>query len=94
MLVITSPTLKSGDSAQYLRQKKNPGGPFVSRSFSAFAAEDPSTEAPRVRRYLSLGRTGIEISDISFGSSRLRDPKAVRHAFERGINYSARCVGR
>ena len=42
---------------------------------------------PRVRRYKTLGRTGMEISDISFGSSRMRDPKAVRHAYERGVNY-------
>ena len=42
---------------------------------------------PQVRRYVPLGRTGMEISDISFGSSRMRDPKAVRHAYERGVNY-------
>jgi predicted aldo/keto reductase-like oxidoreductase len=42
---------------------------------------------PRVRRYKALGRTGMEISDISFGSSRMSDPKVVRHAFERGVNY-------
>ncbi len=42
---------------------------------------------PRVRRYPTLGRTGMKISDISFGSSRMRDPKPVRHAYERGVNY-------
>jgi len=42
---------------------------------------------PRVRRYVALGKTGMKISDISFGSSRMSDPKAVRHAFERGVNY-------
>ena len=47
-------------------------------------ANDPET---RVRRYRRLGRTGIEISDISFGSSRMRDPAVVRYAYERGINY-------
>jgi predicted aldo/keto reductase-like oxidoreductase len=50
---------------------------------SAFAADG----APRVRRYVPLGRTGMEISDISFGSSRTSDPDVVRHAFERGVNY-------
>jgi predicted aldo/keto reductase-like oxidoreductase len=51
---------------------------------SADAADDP----PRVRRRVPLGRTGLEISDVSFGSSRLRDDEAlVRHAFDRGINY-------
>jgi hypothetical protein len=40
-----------------------------------------------VQSYRPLGRTGMKISDISFGSSRMRDAKVVRHAFERGINY-------
>jgi len=45
--------------------------------------------APQVRRYSTLGRTGLKISDISFGSSRLSagDENLVRHAFDRGINY-------
>ena len=45
--------------------------------------EDP----PRVRRRVTLGRTGLEISDISFGSGTTEDPEIVRYAFERGINY-------
>jgi predicted aldo/keto reductase-like oxidoreductase len=45
------------------------------------------TEEPRVRRYRKLGRTGLEISDISMGTSRNSDPRVVRHAFDRGINY-------
>ena len=44
-------------------------------------------EAPRVRRLVPLGRTGLEVSDISFGSSRLSDPALVRHAFDRGVTY-------
>ena len=32
--------------------------------------------SPRVRRYVPLGRTGLQISDVSFGSSRLSgEPK-------------------
>jgi len=34
-----------------------------------------------------LGRTGLEISDISFGSSRMTDPDLPRYAFDRGVNY-------
>jgi predicted aldo/keto reductase-like oxidoreductase len=48
------------------------------------AAED---SAPRVRHYKPLGRTGMKISDISFGSSRMRDPEAVRYAYNQGVNY-------
>ena len=42
-----------------------------------------------VRRYVPLGRTGIQLSDISFGASRLNagEEAIVEHAFERGINY-------
>ncbi len=42
-----------------------------------------------VKRYVSLGRTGFEISDISFGSSRLDagEENLVLDALDRGINY-------
>jgi uncharacterized protein len=44
---------------------------------------------PRVQRYVPLGSTGLKISDISFGSSRLHvgQEDLVRHAFDLGINY-------
>jgi predicted aldo/keto reductase-like oxidoreductase len=50
----------------------------------AAAASEPE---PRVSRYGVLGRTGLRISDISFGSSRTTDPDLVRHALDRGVNY-------
>jgi len=42
-----------------------------------------------IRNYPTLGRTGIRLSDISFGTSRLRSGQEdlVRHALERGVNY-------
>lgn len=46
-----------------------------------------TTAEIRVRRYVPLGKTEMSISDISFGSSRMHDSAAVRHAFERGVNY-------
>src|SRR6516162_3462331 len=44
---------------------------------------------PAVRRYTPLGRTGIKISDISFGSGRLStgDEDLVCYAVNLGINY-------
>src|SRR5579864_1769715 len=44
---------------------------------------------PQVRRYAPLGRTGMKISDVSFGADRLSPGQEdlVRHAFDRGINY-------
>ncbi|MEM7365716.1 MAG: aldo/keto reductase [Pseudomonadota bacterium] len=42
-----------------------------------------------VRHYATLGRTGLRIADISFGSSRLRagQEHLVSHALDRGVNY-------
>ncbi len=52
----------------------------------AQAASTPSG-APAIRSLRRLGRTGLEMSDISFGSSRTTDPAVARYAFERGVNY-------
>ena len=44
--------------------------------------------APRVRRRVTLGKTGIEVPDIGFGASALDgDVSLVRHALERGITH-------
>src|SRR6185436_19636491 len=42
-----------------------------------------------VKAYKTLGRTGLRISDISFGSSRLRtgEEDLVKYALDRGVNY-------
>ena len=54
----------------------------------ARARATPAT-GTRVGRYVQLGRTGMEVSDISFGASRLRsgDEALVNHALDCGINY-------
>jgi aryl-alcohol dehydrogenase-like predicted oxidoreductase len=44
-------------------------------------------DGSRVRSYRPLGRTGFEISDISFGCADVNDPAVVQRALERGINY-------
>jgi hypothetical protein len=51
------------------------------------SAEASLADKAAVRRYKRLGRTGLRISDICFGSSRSTDPDLVRHALERGVNY-------
>ena len=52
-------------------------------------ADQPSLEwqESRVRNYRSLGRTGVDMSDISFGCSGLDNTEAVRYALDRGVNY-------
>ena len=46
-----------------------------------------AAEPARIRRYVTLGRTQLEVSDISFGSASTSDAAVVRHAFERGVNF-------
>lgn len=48
------------------------------------AAKD---EKPVVRRYQEIGKTGIRMSDISFGTGRLSSPSLLLRAIDRGINY-------
>ncbi len=43
---------------------------------------------PKVRRRVTLGRTGLEMPDIAFGASRLSgDVALIHHALDRGITY-------
>ena len=62
----------------------------------AFVATKVETQAPspnpvwhgaRVRGYRRLGRTNAVVSDISLGSSRIRDVAVPRALFERGVTY-------
>jgi predicted aldo/keto reductase-like oxidoreductase len=53
------------------------------------AAGQAAGGAAQVRRYATLGRTGLRLSDISFGASQLGagEGDLVRRALDRGINY-------
>jgi predicted aldo/keto reductase-like oxidoreductase len=72
---------------EFLRQGAAAGlGLSLAPLAGAFAAAP--AEPPRVRRTVTLGRTGLEMPDIGFGSSRLDGDEAlVRHALERGITW-------
>jgi len=54
---------------------------------AAPAQPSAASDDPQIRLRRRLGRTNLEISDISYGSSRTTDPDVVRHALARGINY-------
>jgi len=66
---------------------------FLQRSAvaSLALAAGPAAAAdatPRIRRQITLGRTGLRVGDIGFGSSDLRDDeRLVHHALDRGIDY-------
>jgi predicted aldo/keto reductase-like oxidoreductase len=55
-----------------------------------FGASSARTDiGHKVQRYARLGRTGIKVSDISFGSSRLErgEEDLVSYAIDHGVNY-------
>jgi hypothetical protein len=65
-------------------------GAFGSSMRPRSASAQPVRRAgARVQRYATLGRTGIKVSDVSFGGSQLgaSEGDLVRHAFDQGINY-------
>ena len=42
---------------------------------------------PHIRRTVTLGATGLRVSDVSFGSSSSSDPELVRYALDRGVTF-------
>lgn len=46
-----------------------------------------ASQTPSIKRYGKLGRTGLKISDISFGCGDLSSPSLVARAMDMGINY-------
>ena len=62
-------------------------GAALAASLSGVAGAQQGKSATRVRRYVELGRTGLKVSDISFGSASSSDAAVVRYAYERGVNY-------
>jgi len=64
------------------------GAGVVSLAVGRGTAAAPSPDS-RIEAYGTLGRTGIRISDVSMGTSRLRlgQEDLVRHALDKGVNY-------
>ena len=67
---------KYGTQLHLLRSTPEHGGP-----------PPDSWQGSTVRQYRPYGKSGFAMSDISFGTSGLSDPKVVERALERGINY-------
>jgi len=76
------------DRREFLRRSALAGLGAGLLSLPGVASAAPPAAA-QVRRYVPLGRTGIRMADVSFGSSRLGsgEEDLVLHAFDRGINY-------
>lgn len=46
-----------------------------------------SDEEPKIRKYNTLGRTGLKVSDIGFGAGSTTEPALIEYALDLGINY-------
>jgi predicted aldo/keto reductase-like oxidoreductase len=46
-----------------------------------------ASEEPRVRRYKTLGKTGLRMPDIAFGTGSTADVKLIAYAFDKGMTY-------
>ncbi len=44
-------------------------------------------DKPTVKRYQEIGKTGLKMSDISFGTGRLSSSSMVLRGIDRGMNY-------
>ena len=56
---------------------------------SLAATKTSDEQGSSVRQYVELGKSGLRISDISFGSSQIKagEESLVRHALAKGVNY-------
>jgi uncharacterized protein len=86
--------MKKPDDRQHLgRRRLLQQGMLAGLGLSArpllTSAQPAGRAVAAVHRYATLGRTGMRVSDISFGGSRLGagEGDTVRHALDRGINY-------
>ncbi|MDX1650727.1 MAG: aldo/keto reductase [Myxococcota bacterium] len=76
------------DRREFLRRAALGSAAVAGAPLLAGADASGPPGSPRVRRRVRLGRTGLEVPDVSFGSSRLRgDEGLVHHALARGITY-------
>ncbi len=75
------------DRREFLRRGALAGASVGLLPLGASAAL-AALEPPRVKAQRTLGRTGLRVSDIGFGSFGLEDDVAlVRYALDRGISY-------
>ncbi|ABK44611.1 aldo/keto reductase [Magnetococcus marinus MC-1] len=61
------------------------GAAVASTLWAESAQAEP--KQPRIEQYRKLGKTDINMSDISFGAGRLSSASLVLRAIQRGINY-------
>jgi len=50
-------------------------------------ARGQDAPTPKVKKYNDLGRTGLKVSDVSFGAISLFEPNVLRYAYDCGVTY-------
>ena len=61
----------------------------VKKSLKSSSAEPNLSEenaAVRIRKYNPLGKTGLKVSDVSFGAINYFNPNVLRYAYDLGVN--------
>lgn len=53
----------------------------------AVAGSPAAKAAPAIKRHVTLGKTGLEVSEIGFGSASSQDAGLIRHALDRGVTF-------
>lgn len=54
---------------------------------SVISGPSQAADEPGIRRHVTLGKTGLEVSEIGFGSASSQDASLVRHALDRGVTF-------
>jgi predicted aldo/keto reductase-like oxidoreductase len=75
---------KGRSRRQFLKRSASLGGAIAS---GALLASISNASPVATMRYRTLGRTGLEVSEIGFGAYPVDDPDLVLYALDRGINY-------
>jgi aryl-alcohol dehydrogenase-like predicted oxidoreductase len=75
--------LGTGTLSTSLARILRPQAPTSLQSQNSFAAFNP----PRIQKYNPLGKTGIKVSEVSFGAINLLNPNVMQYAYECGVNY-------
>ncbi|MBF0400609.1 MAG: aldo/keto reductase [Magnetococcales bacterium] len=61
--------------------------PALAVAAESGSANQQGTDNPVVKKYRPLGKTGINMGDISFGAGKLSSSSMVLRAIDRGMNY-------
>ena len=62
-------------------------GTGAAAGLGAVAATGEAKAAPAIQRHVTLGKTGISVSEIGFGSASSQDASLIHHALDRGVTF-------